>query len=139
MTSVKQIGIAVVEHDGKYLIGVRGPDVPLAGFAEFPGGKCHVDESPTDCAVRECFEETGLRIVPVRLLQVLQFQYPHAHVELHFVLCQPDRASDVREVHNQFHWLSLTELRTQKFPEGNSDVINILSSLAYIASVRSPR
>ena len=53
MTSLKQVGIAVVEHAGRYLVGVRGPDVPLAGFAEFPGGKFLINESPFDCAIRE--------------------------------------------------------------------------------------
>ena len=51
---IKRIGIAVVEHAGRYLVGIRGPDVPLAGYAEFPGGKCLPNESPEDCAVREC-------------------------------------------------------------------------------------
>ena len=57
---IKHIGIAVVEQAGHFLIGTRGPDVPLAGFAEFPGGKCYEEEAAEDCAVRECLEETGL-------------------------------------------------------------------------------
>eukprot|EP00913_Durusdinium_trenchii_P035339 g33069.t1 len=55
------IGIAVVEHAGQYLVGVRGDDGPLPGKAEFPGGKCRAGEMPRDCAVRECLEETGLQ------------------------------------------------------------------------------
>ena len=52
--SPKRIGIAVVEHEGRYLVGTRGPDGPLAGYAEFPGGKCLPDELPEMCAIREC-------------------------------------------------------------------------------------
>ena len=29
-----QIGIAVVEHEGRYLVGTRGSDVPLDGYDE---------------------------------------------------------------------------------------------------------
>jgi 8-oxo-dGTP diphosphatase len=126
MNLTKQIGIAIVEHHGRYLVGVRGPHVPLAGFAEFPGGKCNADESPIDGAVRECFEESGLRVVPIRLLQERQFEYSHGRVELHFVLCQPATASDVRDCHNQFRWESFEQLKTRKFPEGNSEVIEML-------------
>ncbi|MCA9069030.1 MAG: NUDIX domain-containing protein, partial [Planctomycetaceae bacterium] len=59
-SQVTQIGIAIVEHNNCFLIGVRGDDSPLSGLAEFPGGKCQDGETPADCAVRECWEETGL-------------------------------------------------------------------------------
>ena len=65
---IKRIGIAVVEQAGHYLVGLRGPDVPLAGYAEFPGGKCLPNESPEDGAVRECREESGLLVTVDRLL-----------------------------------------------------------------------
>ena len=126
----KQIGIAVVEHAGRYLVGVRGPDVPLAGFAEFPGGKCLTDESPFDCAVRECLEETGLVVIPERLLQHREFEYPHGVVSLHFVLCHPANQSDVHDQHQQFRWQSAKDLKNLKFPEANADVIDLLSQVS---------
>ena len=94
-SSPKRIGIAVIEHDGRYLIGIRGPDGPLPGYAEFPGGKCHPDESAEECAVRETLEETGLIIIIERLLLRREFSYPHATVDLHFFLCHP------RDVHRE--------------------------------------
>ena len=54
------IGVAVVEHGGRYLVGVRSEDRTLSGKAEFPGGKCEPHESPMSCAVRECKEEAGI-------------------------------------------------------------------------------
>ena len=126
----KQIGIAVVEHAGRYLVGVRGPDVPLAGFAEFPGGKCLTDESPFDCAVRECLEETGLVVLPERLLQHKEFEYPHGPVSLHFVLCHPANQSVVQDQHQQFRWHSTKELKVMKFPEANADVIDLISQVS---------
>jgi 8-oxo-dGTP diphosphatase len=125
----KQIGIAVVEHAGRYLVGVRGPDVPLAGFAEFPGGKCLTNESPFDCAVRECLEETGLVVIPERLLQHKEFEYPHGWVSLHFVLCHPVNHNDVQDQHQQFRWENAQDLKGLKFPEANLDVIDLLSQV----------
>lgn len=127
MTLPKRIGIAVVEQAGRYLVGERGADVPLAGFAEFPGGKCLLNETPYDCAVRECFEESGLVIVPERLLQRREFEYPHGRVELHFVLCHPADAKDVRDHHREFRWEDFNELKNLRFPEANVDVINLLT------------
>ena len=54
MSSATRIGIAVVESAGQVLVGLRPEGVPLAGMAEFPGGKCEQDETPRSCAVREC-------------------------------------------------------------------------------------
>ena len=88
--TAKRIGIAVVEHAGHYLIGLRGPDVPLAGYSEFPGGKCQESESAEACAVRECLEETGMRVAIERLLLRHVHEYPPALVELHFFLCHPE-------------------------------------------------
>ena len=129
MDEPKQIGIAVVEYAGRYLVGERGPDVPLAGYAEFPGGKFLEDESAFDCAVRECKEESGLSVVPVRLLQRRQFQYSHGAVELHFVLCHPAEDRNVVDQHDQFRWVSIDQLSCLKFPEGNSEVIELLIDL----------
>ena len=104
------IGIAVVEHNGRYLVGRRAEDGPLAGYEEFPGGKCTKgkcteNEPPDLCAVRECLEETGLRVHPVERLLHREFTYAHATVDLHFWLCHVTNAADVRPDHNGYRWL----------------------------------
>lgn len=126
MTSPKRIGIAVVEHAGRYLVGLRGPHVSLAGFAEFPGGKCRADESPIDLAIRECHEESGLDVAAVRLIERLEYEYPHGRVDLHFVLCRPIQLPDVRGQHQGFRWATLSELKSMKFPDANDSVIKLL-------------
>ena len=126
MTAAKRIGIAVVEHDGRYLVGIRGPGIPLAGFAEFPGGKCLDGESPIDCAVRECLEEAELHVSPDHVLQELEFEYPHGRVHLHFVLCRPTNVATVGERHGHFHWADAAELRSMQFPEANAEVVRRL-------------
>lgn len=126
--AAQRIGIAVVEHQGAYLVGVRGPDQPLAGCAEFPGGKCEPDESPRDCAVRECREETGLAVIPQRLIEEVRFSYPHGDVELHFWLCQPAERASISTDHRGYRWVPTAELGTLNFPEANRPVIEWLRS-----------
>lgn len=122
----KRIGIAVVECDGKYLVGIRGPDVPLAGFAEFPGGKSQPDETIFECVIRECLEEAKLLVLPSRLLRRIEFEYPHGTVDLHFVVCHPANKGDVRDDHSGFHWVSADQLGSLNFPEANREVIELL-------------
>ena len=122
-----RIGIAVVQQRGTVLVGVRGPDGPLPGKAEFPGGKCHPDEPAADCAVRECLEETGLAVTPLGLLHETEFQYPHGAVHLSFFDCRPT-AHPVPEPQGNFRWHPRSDLGSLPFPDGNREVVRQLVS-----------
>ena len=57
------------------MIARRNPGVHLAGFWEFPGGKCEPGETLEACLRRELFEELGIRIdVPIPF-QVVRHEY----------------------------------------------------------------
>ena len=118
------IGVAVVARHGRVLVGTRPDGVPLAGYAEFPGGKCLPGESPEQCAVRECEEETGLRVEAKRLLERLVYSYPHGDVELSFFLCEPTSKT---EPSPPFRWVERAVLSALRFPEANRSLIQILS------------
>ena len=122
------IGVAVVEQNGCYLVGIRDHPGPLPGYAEFPGGKCRPGESPEQCALRECREETGLDVLPVELLLIRQFTYPHGTVDLNFWLCKPADEEHVAEEHHRFRWIPVAELAARQFPEANKPVIEMLVS-----------
>ena len=121
-----QIGIAVVEFEGCYLVGYRGSGQVLAGKAEFPGGKCESGESPEACAVRECQEETGLVVSAEQQLQQVVFEYDHGTVALHFWLCHP--VEPECEPGGEFRWIAAEKLRDLPFPEGNSSVLELLAN-----------
>lgn len=112
------------------LVGVRGEGVPLAGYAEFPGGKCEPGETTDLCACRECQEESGLEVRPLRSLLTETHDYPHGVVELHFWLCEPCRFEDVLERQQNFFWIELSDLARWRFPEGNLRVVEILMQTA---------
>jgi mutator protein MutT len=132
----QSIGVAVVEHRGRYLVGLRGPDGPLAGFAEFPGGKCLPKESPGVAACRECLEETGLPVKTVDLLMRRTFVYAHGPVDLHFWLCRPADPETVADRHQDFRWVPGVELDSLKFPEANLPLIRELVERAQAAHAR---
>jgi len=121
-----QIGIAVVEHRGRYLVGLRGAGEELAGYAEFPGGKCAPGETSGLCARRECLEETGLEVQAVELLMQRKFTYPHGTFDLHFWLCHPSARSEVADTHRGFRWVPAAELGSLKFPEANGPLLKVL-------------
>lgn len=120
------IGIAVVEEHGRYLVGTRGEGGPLAGYAEFPGGKCNEGETPAGAALRECFEETGLRVEVIEPLLAREFDYPHGRVDLRFFLCRPAAGSNTAALRGSFRWVDADELARLKFPEANGPIIDKL-------------
>jgi 8-oxo-dGTP diphosphatase len=129
MTERARIGIAVVESDGHFLVGQRPAGTPLAGMAEFPGGKCETDETPRACAVRECEEETGLLVVPLQQLATIPYSYAHGDVELHFWKCELGPGLGIAAIpHKPFRWIERAQLATLEFPPANREVLAMLLS-----------
>ena len=60
----------LVEREGKVLLTRRAID-PQKGLWVAPGGYVDFDEDPRRAAIRECEEETGLKVEIVELLDVI--------------------------------------------------------------------
>lgn len=56
---------AVIERDGRWLLGLRPSQKRHGGLWEFPGGKYEMDETVLDAATRELFEELAVDVVNV--------------------------------------------------------------------------
>lgn len=120
-----RVGIAIVRHEGCYLVGVRPAGKPLAGFSEFPGGKCEPGETSDACAVRECREETGLEVVAGEHILQHQFRYAHGELDLGFWDCQIQPGTSHAPLHG-FRWVAPRELFTLRFPEANAPLVALL-------------
>lgn len=116
---VTAVAIGVIRDGEAYLVGQRGPG-PLAGCAEFPGGKCLPGETLEACVVRECREETGLDAVVLCRLQQVEHQYDHGRLCLTFFLCEPVGR---REPTPPFRWVVRYDLARLPFPEANRAIL----------------
>ena len=119
----QQIAVAVVEHEETFLVGIRPVGVPLAGMSEFPGGKILAGESPAQAAERECREETGLEVIVVGTYSVVEHEYAHGRLTLHFFRCRLGESETAKEPAAPFRWVAREELARLQFPDGNRDVI----------------
>jgi 8-oxo-dGTP diphosphatase len=122
-----RIAIAVVEHDGRYLIGRRPEGAPLAGLWEFPGGKIQAGETAELAAARECLEETGLAVEVGPAYPSVVHQYAHGKVALEFFACRPFEPA--RTPKAPFRWVLAADLGDYEFPEANGGLVAYLKSL----------
>ena len=101
------IGVAVIViKDGRVLLGKR-KNAHGADTWAFPGGHLEFNESITDCAAREVFEETGLSIKNLRCGPYTNdiFAAENKHYVTLFVLADHDSGTpEVKEPHKCEKW-----------------------------------
>jgi len=120
-----EIAVAVVEHQGRYLVGRRDQRAELGGLWEFPGGKVQPGESPAEAARRECREETGLDVDVGELRHDVEHRYPHDRLRLHFFSCRPlDEHPAPRP---PFCWVAAEQLAALEFPAANAELVGRLT------------
>jgi len=107
MSNRPLIGVAVIViKDNQVLLGKR-KNAHGANTWAFPGGHLESNESITDCAVREVFEETGLGIKNLRFGPYTNdiFAAENKHYVTLFVLADHESgAPEVKEPHKCEKW-----------------------------------
>ncbi len=123
---VVEVAAGLVYREGRYLIAKRKPDVHLAGFWEFPGGKREPGETFEDCLERELFEELNIRIGTPVPFQVVRYQYPEKTVELHFFRCGIESGQATAVDCAEIRWVWPHELEDFEFPPADRPILEAL-------------
>ena len=79
---------ALVIRNGKVLL-IRRVIEPFSDYWDIPGGFCEVDEHPAETAIREVWEETGLKIELTSLLGLWLDEYVARPTLNIYYLAQP--------------------------------------------------
>jgi mutator protein MutT len=120
---------AVIVQNARAVIVQRGTE-PLKGQWSIPGGMLEVGETLRQCAAREALEETGLRVEPAEVLEVLDSIHPdpEGRTRYHYVLidflCRP-LAGELRPGGDaaQARWVTINELAEYAVTENAQKVI----------------
>lgn len=115
----KEIVVAVIEREGKFLIGRRPPEGLLGGLWEFPGGKLEKGESHQQALVRECKEELGVVVRPGGLIATVRHAYTHFRVTLNVYRCTLLKGTPKAKVHTELRWVAPEEFGAYAFPKAN--------------------
>ena len=117
---------AVIERAGRFLVTRRPRGVPLAGFWEFPGGKCEAGEAHASCLARELREELAVGARIGQELLAVTHTYPDRCVELHFIECE--LVGDPRpQLGQEMRWVARIELASLEFPPADEELIAFLT------------
>src|SRR5207244_8988033 len=76
--------VALIDADGRVLLGERPEGKHLAGLWEFPGGKVQPGENPEQALIRELAEELGIDVV-ASCLAPFSFA-SHAYTDCHLTV-----------------------------------------------------
>jgi 8-oxo-dGTP diphosphatase len=119
------VSAAIIERDGRFLITKRQPGVPLAGYWEFPGGKCEVGETFSYCLARELREELAVEVLVGREVFATTYDYADRSVELHFLECELI-GDPTPQVGQEMQWVPRAALGSLPFPPADLELIQIL-------------
>ena len=113
---------AVIERNGSFLVARRQAGVHLEGYWEFPGGKCHPNETHLESLRREIREELDADVETADKLLMSAHEYDDRIIELHFYRCalvgtpRPMLGQELR-------WVSRAELTGLSFPPADAELI----------------
>ncbi|MDL2404482.1 NUDIX domain-containing protein [Rhizobium calliandrae] len=124
MTSIPRLASsAILERDGRFLLVLRR-NPPSADMYAFPGGRAEDGETPTETALREFKEETGIIARNPRLFETYDLRSHAADGRLtsHFFLsvflvdADEDAIAEAADDAAAIGWYSLEELRHLPVP-----------------------
>ena len=102
---------AVIENENKdILCALRGPEMTLAGYWEFPGGKIEKGESNEEALKREVHEELGCIIEVHQPVEDTTYEYDKFIVRLETFMAKVISGNPVISEHAEIRWVALEEL-----------------------------
>jgi len=101
------------------------------------GGKFEADESPEDCVVRECREETGLTLTEYRyrgLITFISSQWPTEYMHLFTATGWTGEQSECDE--GELEWIGKADLLSLPLWEGDAIFLRLLQENAPFFSLK---
>ena len=127
-----QVVAAILQTDGKILVGQRMPDQSHPLKWEFPGGKVESGESLEQALARELEEELGIRGAAGELITRYQFAYPgKAPIELIFFRVRHFSGEPQNLIFHDLRWQPKLQLAALDFVEGDREFIHGIYTSAY--------
>ena len=122
---------ALVDVDGRVLIGKRPAGKQLAGLWEFPGGKVEAGETPEACLIRELNEELGITVAHACLAPFVfaSHSYESFHLLMPLYLCRRWEGLVTAREHEALAWVKPADFADYPMPPADAPLAAWLRDL----------
>ncbi len=122
---------ALIDVDGRVLIGKRPAGKSLAGLWEFPGGKVEPGETPEACLIRELDEELGIKVTHACLAPFVfaSHAYEAMHLLMPLYLCRRWEGFVTAREHEALAWAKPNKLADYPMPPADAPLVAWLRDL----------
>ena len=120
-----EVVAAIIKKEEKIFITRRSYG-EFKDMWEFPGGKIEVGETNEEALIREIKEELELDINKLEFLTTVEYDYPTFHLTMHCYTCKICGGILNLNAHNDAKWVSIQELREEKWVPADIDVVKNL-------------
>jgi 8-oxo-dGTP diphosphatase len=116
---------ALIDADGRVLIGKRPHGKHLEGLWEFPGGKVDIGETPEACLIRELDEELGIKVTEACLAPFVftSHGYDSFHLVMPLYLCRRWEGFVTAREHEALAWVKPNKLSGYPMPPADAPLV----------------
>ena len=128
MKTVLVSAVALIDIDGRVLLGQRPEGKTMSGLWEFPGGKVEPGETPEAALVRELNEELGIDTWESCLapLTFASHSYEKFHLLMPLFACRKWSGIPQSRENQALKWVKANELSNYPMPAADIPLIPIL-------------
>lgn len=131
MKMINTVG-AIIVYNNKILITKRdqGKYDYVSYKWEFAGGKRETGESDAETVSRELMEELDMKVKVGKYFMTVDHDYPDFHLNMPIYFCIANSDKFNLNVHVDAKWLSLDEIDTLDYADGDMPVVEKLKQLS---------
>ncbi len=120
---------AIIENDNKEILcALRGPEMTLPNYWEFPGGKIEQGESKEEALKREIQEELGCTIEVFDHVEDTTYEYEKVIVRLETFIAKVVSGIPKVSEHAELKWMTRQELPSLNWAPADIPAIEKLSN-----------
>jgi len=121
---------AIIENDKQEILcALRGPEMTLPNYWEFPGGKIEQGESKEEALKREIQEELGCVIEVFDHVEDTTYEYENVIVRLETFMAKISSGTPELTEHAEIKWISREELPSLNWAPADIPAIEKLTNL----------
>ncbi|MEK3934684.1 (deoxy)nucleoside triphosphate pyrophosphohydrolase [Sporosarcina sp. FSL W7-1349] len=129
--TVHVVGAIIENNNGEILAALRGPEMTLPNYWEFPGGKIEAGETKQGALQREIQEELGCMIEVLEFVDDTTHEYEKVIVRLETFMARVIEGTPEAKEHAKLLWVSRENLSTLNWAPADIPAIEKLMKVPF--------